>query len=54
MTKRKSSNLVKSHKLICHFIRLYLVVPLPPYLQGLKTEEPMGEMDHSTIPKSSI
>ena len=28
--ERKSSNLVKSHELICHFIRLYLV-PLPPY-----------------------
>ena len=26
---RKSSNLVKSHELICHIIRLYLV-PLPP------------------------
>jgi hypothetical protein len=26
---RKSSNLVKSHELTCHFIRLYLV-PLPP------------------------
>ena len=28
--KRKSSNLVKSHELIRHFIVLYLV-PLPPY-----------------------
>ena len=27
--RRKPSNLVKSHELICHFIRLYLV-PLPP------------------------
>ena len=25
--------MVKSHELICHFIRLYLV-PLPPYLQA--------------------
>ena len=32
---RKSSKLVKSHELICHFIRLYLV-PLPPYSE-LKT-----------------
>ena len=29
---RKSSNLVKSHELICHFITLYLV-SLPPYKQ---------------------
>jgi hypothetical protein len=29
---RKSSNLVKSHELVCHFIRLY-VVPLPPYYE---------------------
>ena len=31
--ERKSFNLVKSHELICHLIRLYLV-PLPPYIQG--------------------
>ena len=32
---RKPSNLVKSHELICHFIRGYLVpLPLPPYLQS--------------------
>ena len=30
---RKSSNLLKSHELICHFIRLYLVT-LPPYGPG--------------------
>ena len=30
--ERKSSNLVKSHEVICHFMRLYLdLVPLPPY-----------------------
>ena len=28
---RKSSNLVNSHEVICHFITLYLF-PLPPYL----------------------
>ena len=27
--EKKSSNLVKSHEVICHLIRLYLV-PLPP------------------------
>ena len=27
---RKSSNLVKSHEIICYFLRGYLV-PLPPY-----------------------
>ena len=31
---RKSTNLAKSHELICHFIRLYLV-PLPPYSKDL-------------------
>ena len=30
---KKSSNLVKSHELICHFIRLYLV-PLLPYIKS--------------------
>ena len=30
---RKSSNLVKNHELICHFIRLYLVL-LPPYCKA--------------------
>ena len=31
---RKSSYLLKSHEVICHFIRLYLV-PLPPYLRSI-------------------
>ena len=37
---RKSSNLIKSHGLICHFIRLYLF-PLPPdtYARGGKDYE---------------
>ena len=30
---RKSSNLVKSHEVICHFIRGYLD-PLPPYIKA--------------------
>ena len=32
-TGRKSPNLVKSHELICHFIRMYLS-PLPPYFES--------------------
>ena len=39
---RKSSNLVKNHELICHFIILYLV-PLPPYLFRLMMNMSSGD-----------
>ena len=42
---RKSSNLVKSHELISHLIRLYLV-PLPPYEQGNAIVRCFGNWGH--------